>query len=209
MNVPPVFKARLAEHNRHCWFAAAFSLLGAWLAWLFIFTIYTGAVLLLETVRSGSVDYFKPPSWYLPAGVGGVAVIFVFAILDRWRKRYRPLRDRPIIGFHLFAEVLLLPARLTFSVWDHIRARVALSRTERAEAWRLLSEIFSMGRADSARLSLEFPQARELGKLLMALQVTEWIDLHRGDDDWFYRVRSDQEPYLKTLLLEESDPALD
>ena len=206
MSVPPIFKARLADHNRHCWFAAAFSVLGAWLAWLFIFILYTGAVLLLETVRTGSVEYFKPPPWYLPVGLGGISLIFGCAALDRWRKRYRPLRDRPIIGFHLFFEVLLLPARLTFAIWDHIRARVVLSRAERTEAWRLLAEIFSMGRAESARLSLEFPQARELGKLLMALQVTDWIDLHRGEDDWFYRVRSDQERFLKTLLLEESEP---
>lgn len=200
MNVPVVFKSRLAEYNRHCWLAAAFSALGASLAWLFIFTIYTGAVLLLETVRTGSTEYFRPPSWYMPVGFSGVGVIFVLAALDRWRKRYRPLRDRPIIGFHLFAEVILLPARMTFAIWDHLRARVVLSREERAEAWRLLAEILSMGRADSSRLSMEFPQARELGKLLMALQATDWIDLHRGEDDWFYRVRSDQELFLKTLL---------
>lgn len=208
MNPPRVFLKRFAEHNRSCWAAAIFSLAGAFLAWLLIFALYTGAVLLIETLRTGDTNLQKTPPWYYPAGAIVVALIFLGALIDRWRKRYRPVVDRAIIGFHLAPEVLLLPARLTLAIWDHLHARVTLSRAERAEAWRLLLEIHEMKRADSARLAYEFPDLEQLGKLLLSLQLTEWIDLHRGEEDWFYRLRSDQEPLLKSLLLEDSpDPS--
>ncbi len=63
-----------------------------------------------------------------------------------------------------------------------------------------------MKRADSARLAYEFPDLDLLGKLLLSLQLSDWIDLHRGEEDWFYRIRSDQEPLIKSLLLPDSPP---
>lgn len=197
--VPPEFSARITEHNRSCWVAAALSLFGAWLAWMLFFAFYTGGVLVFETVRTGNTDLFNPPRWYWPAGAGAIAVLVLWGAADRWKNRFSLPPDRPIIGWHLFREVLLSPPRMTFAIWDQIDVRIRLSGRERAEAWELLQTIFAWKRAEATELTREFPDGRRLSKLLTALQLAGWIDLHRGEESWFYRVLSDQEPLLRTL----------
>jgi len=203
--VPKAFRQRIAEHNRHCWLAAALSLVGAALVWMFFGAIFFSAILLFEAIRTGDTNILKPPWWIYPSGAALVFVLFVLAALDRWIHRYRPPSDRAIIGWHLIPDVLFLPASATFGIWDHLVARVRLSRSERAEAWRLLLAIWQMERPSTALLGFEFPDSRRLVKLLMALQLLGWIDLHGGDEEWYYRVRTDEERNLREMLPEETE----
>lgn len=199
-DVPPEFLARIAEHNRSCWLAAAISLFGAWLTWMFYGAIFTGAILLFEAIRTGDTNILKPPVWFYPAGCALVLGLLVWAGLDRWIKRYQLPKDRSIIGWHLLPDVLFLPARMTFSIWEHLGARVSLSRHERAEAWRLLLTIWQTDHAGPASLAYDFPDTQRLMKLLTALQLLGWIDLHAGDEEWYYRVRSSEIQSLREML---------
>lgn len=204
--LPREFLDRFAAHNRTCWAAAVVSVVGAALAWLFLFALYSGAVLVFETVRTGSTELQSPPEWYWFGAAGGAAFLVLWGIADRWKTRFRPPPDRPIIGWHLARECVLIPPRMTFAIWDHVMARVRLSAWDRAEAWRLLQTIFATKRAELPELALHFPDSRQLSHLLLALQLTGWIDLHRGEETWFYRVVSDQEPTIRALLAGESQP---
>ncbi|CAN5493768.1 hypothetical protein BH09VER1_BH09VER1_42560 [soil metagenome] len=198
--VPPEFHRRIADHNRSCWIGALLSLLSASLLWLLVGSLFYAVVLLSDVIRTGETDLHQPPVWCLPAAGAIFLTLLTWGGLDRWRRRYRPASDRMIIGWHLFSEVLLLPVRTTFAIYDHLMARIALSRSEVPEAWHLLLVIFEMQRAEPSRLAMDFPNGRKLRKLLLALQLSDWIDLHRGDDDWFYKVTSNNELYLKRLL---------
>jgi hypothetical protein len=200
--LPHEFLGRFAAHNRSCWAAAVVSVVAAAMAWLFFFAIYSAVVLVFETVRTGSTDLLNPPWWYWPSAGCGAAVLALWGIADRWKRRYRLPPDRPIIGWHLLPEFLLLPPKLTFAIWDHVAARVSLRSWERKEAWRLLQTIFVTKRAELPQLALHFPDSRQLSRLLIGLQLTGWIDLHRGEETWFYRTVSDQEPLLRSLLAE-------
>lgn len=196
---PSEFSDRFADHNRSCWVAAILSVFGAALAWVFFFAIFTSVVLVFETVRTGSTELMRPPPWYwIAAGCGAAGLIFWGAV-NRWRNRYRLPPDRPIIGWHLLPEFLLLPPKMTFAIWDHVAARVPLSAHEKEEAWYLLQAIFAAKRAELWQLAQNVPDERHRNKLLQALQLTGWIDLHRGEETWFYRVLSDQEPLLRSL----------
>lgn len=197
--VPPEFTERFVDHNRSCWVAAILSVCGAALAWLLFFAIFTGAVLVFETVRTNSTELMRPPPWYWIAGSCGAVAIFIWGALNRRRNRYRLPPDRPIIGWHLFPEFLLLPPRLTFAIWDHLAARVPLNAFDREEAWRLLQTIYVNRRVEIWQLAQEVPDDRRRNRLIQALQLTGWIDLHRGEETWFYRVLSDQEPILRAL----------
>lgn len=203
-DVPREFRNRFSQHNRQSWIAAGLTLLAAWFAWMFCFLVFTGAVYLFETVRSGDVNLLKPPRWFGPVGIGLAVAMLVAAAVIRQVNRFKPPPDRPIIGWHLVPEVLTLPARLTYAIWDHVGERIVLGRGEIGGAWRLLQIIGTQGRADKAHLAFEFPDRWQLDRLLRALQLTNWIDLHRGDEGWFYRVRSDQEAELRTLLAPDS-----
>lgn len=200
--VPPIFLQRISEHNRHCWGTAISSLFAAWMAWMIYGVFFTGAVLLFEVVRTGDVDLFRPPWWYYPLGLALILGILIAAGVDRWRRRFRSTPDRPIIGWHLIGEMVFLPARLTFAIGDHLGARIKLSSSERREGWHLLQAIWQMGRADVSQLGGELSRPQLLAKLLPALQLTDWIDFHQSDGEWYYRVCSQQEEVLRELLPE-------
>ncbi|MEX1117994.1 MAG: hypothetical protein WEB60_04290 [Terrimicrobiaceae bacterium] len=194
----------LREHNRHCWLAAATSLFFAWLAWVFFYGIFGAMVLLFETITQGETATF--PKWLNPAFGGLAATLLLWGGISRWVKRFRPPPDRPVIGWHLLPDVLLLPATLTFAVGEHLDARLRLSHHEKSEAARLLAILSEIGRTTVSELGFHFSQPKTLQKLLTTLQFLGWIDLHRGEDDFFYRLRSDREEPLAQLLDPSPDP---
>jgi hypothetical protein len=159
--------------------------------------LYLSGVLLFEVRASETPEL---PRWFYPVAFCGVAGSLAGAIIGRRSGRFKPPPDRSIIGWHLIAEVFMLPARATLLVWDHLNARIVLSRAEREEAWRLVRTISKMRRADRSLLAGEFPDSARLAKMLEALQFAGWIGLHRGEEDWYYRVRSDQERIVNSLV---------
>lgn len=201
-DVPYEFRRRLAEHNRTCWTAALFSLFGAAVGWSLLFALFYVGALLVEGLRAGDLILVQPEKWIYWTAAGGALLMLAGTATHRYFKRFQPPPDRPIIGGHVLPEILLLPPRMTLAIWDHINARVTLTPGEVREAWSLLLAIFGRGRADLTKLSMDSPQPEHLARLLLALQLTDWIDLHRGVEDWFYRVRSDEAPVLRRLLPE-------
>jgi hypothetical protein len=198
--LPAALNAQIAEHNRSCWMAAALSLWCAALAWALAVATYRGLVALVETLCGGKPT--ELPSWFLPVGLCGVVVLLATALINRRRQRFNSVSDRSIIGWHLIAEILLLPARATLLVWDHVDARIVLSEAERAEAWALMRTILGLKRAHRSLLARDFPDPGRLSKMLMALQFAGWIDLHRGEEDFYYRIRSDREIDIRSLVAE-------
>lgn len=196
---PPAFLKSIAEHNRHCWISAILSWGGAFLAWLIFTAIYVGIVLLVETVRTGDVSMSRPPGWMIPVGCGVAVLMLVVASVDRWNRRFQPPPDRQIIGWHLFGDFLLLPARLTFAIWDYLGSKLKLTKWEADESWRLLQIISRLKRVPASSLGQEFGDPVLLPKILLALQLVGWIDSARGDEDWFYYVPSDKQPRLDEI----------
>ncbi|HEY5777248.1 MAG TPA: hypothetical protein VIT00_00835 [Terrimicrobiaceae bacterium] len=92
--------------------------------------LYLSGVLLFEVRASETPEL---PQWFHPVAFCGVAGSLAGAIIGRRSGRFKPPPDRSIIGWHLIAEVFMLPARATLLVWDHLNARIVLSRAEREE----------------------------------------------------------------------------
>lgn len=206
MKTPPrKFRQEIAQHNRHCWLAAAAALFCAWLAWIFLYAVLTGAVLLFLTIQKGEGATFP---WWLNPAVSGVAlVLLLWGAVDTRSRRFRPPPDRPIIGWHVLPDVLLLPPRLTFSIGHHLAARIRLSRHEKLSAWDLLGAIVDAGRYPAYGLGLDVQEPIQQEKLINALQLLRWIDLHSGEEGWFYRILSDREEEFLRLDGRHSDSA--
>ena len=198
--VPAALNAQIAEHNRSCWIAAALSLWCAVLAWALAGAVYRGLVVLVEALCGGKPT--ELPIWFLAVGLCAVVALLVAGLINRRRERFNPVSDRSILGWHLIAEVLLLPARATFLVWDQLAATIVLSRAERAETCALMRTILGLKRANRSLLARDFPDPGRLSKMLLALQFAGWIDLHRGEEDFYYRVRSDRERDIRFLIAE-------
>jgi hypothetical protein len=196
-SAPAIFEKSFREHDRHCVIASVLSLIGAWFSWLLFGTVYCGAVILFETVRTGNPGLQRVANGYWVVGAGIVLILFVWASIDRFRRLYQPPPDRSIIGWHLFADVLLWPPRLTYAVADNMALRTHADARMIGEAWRLLEVIVRRERAPRSVLTYDFPDEVVLDKLLRALQLTGWIDLYRGEQDWYYRIRTDAEEALR------------
>lgn len=192
----PIFQETIDQHNRHCWMSALFSLFSSWFAWLICAGVYGALALLIETLRVGGPDLVEIPWWLVPLGAGIMAFLFVWATIDKMVRRYQPPPDRNIIGWHLAPDLLLLPARMTLAIWDHIGARITLSPAEREQAWELLQMIYAQKKVPLSAINVQIADSPSFEKLLLALQLTRWIDLHRSREEWFYRVRSDAEETL-------------
>lgn len=191
----PLFLRRISSHNRQAIAAAGLSLAGALLAWGLGYAFVAGGTLGLLTVIHGQEVVLgevlvSVPSW-LPIGVLGFAfVTLVWAAVDERRTRYHPASDRPVIGWHLLGEVLLLPARLTLGVGHQLAALIWLSHEEKLAAFALLGHLHEQRRCPATSLGAIFPDARQLRRLLVALQLAGWIDLLRTEDGWTYIERS-------------------
>ena len=124
----------------------------------------------------------------------------VWGLADRLRNRYTKLTDRPIIGWHLIRDVLLLPVRLTFGSFANLSAVRRLDATELERAWELLLTIQERGKLPVSALGLIESDEKRRMRLVTALQLCGIIDLHHVDEDWFYTVRSSEEGSLRNLL---------
>lgn len=191
----PQFRRRLASHNRHAVIAAILSLLGAWLAWTIAFGLLAGITLGLLTIIQGQEviageKLIAFPEWLRTAALAAALASLVWAAVDERKHRYHPVGDRPVVGWHILGDILLLPARLTFGVGHQLAAIIRLSRSEQQEACNLLHHIHTEKRCPAHSLGAWFANPKRLHKILTALQLAGWIDLLRTEDGWIYIERS-------------------
>lgn len=199
MSAPKRFRAELRAHNLHAVGMSALSLLAAIVVWNLAYFFFVFILLGLTTAAKGDLGPDIPP--WIPGTAGILAVLlFVWGIVDHIRKRFAGIDDRPIIGWHLGGDFLLLPVRLTLAIGGNLSAARWLSPEEQDRAWELLMTIQRTGKTRVSALTVIEPDPSRLHRLLSALQLANYIDLHRGEDDWFYVVRSTKEPQLRALM---------
>lgn len=195
---PESFRAELRSHNRHAAGAAVLSLLAAVLAWNLAYFFFV--LILLGFVTADRGDFGpEMPRWIPETAFVLAGALFVWGVVDAARRRFATASDRPVIGWHLIGDFLLLPVRLTFAIWGNFSAIRRLDDAGLAHAWELLTEIHRLGQAKLSALALVEPDSARLHRLLSTLQLLGYIDLHRGEQDWFYAVCSPREAELRAL----------
>lgn len=193
-SLPAVLRKEIRQHNRQCGLAALSSLFLAWLAWVVAYGLAGAIGLLVETLQTGPDATY--PVWLNPWLAGAASFLLIWGAWDAQRNRFRPPPDRPVIGWHMIPDVLLLPPRLTFAVGHHLGARIRLNHHEIQEAAAIILAVAEAGRLPAHSINVDFPDTLTTAKALPALQILRWIDLLKGEDGWFYRVVSDREPIL-------------
>ncbi len=182
---------------------AGLSLLGALVVWNLAYFFFVLILLGLTTAVRGDEGPYVPV-WIAAAAGGLAAGLLVWGIVDHWLHRFVRLSDRSIIGPHLVTDFALLPVRMTFAVWGNLGAVLSLEGDMVRRAWELLGAISGAKRARLTSLTLIEPNVGQLHRLLRALQMTDCIDLHAGEEDWYYTVRGNLDKSLQRKLAESS-----
>lgn len=206
MNAPAAFCAELRSHNRHAVAVAVLSFFGAILAWNLAYFFFNFTALGFLSAIHGDFGPEKP-AWISRAALALAVVLFFWGAIDAFRHRFVTASDRQVIGWHLIPDILLLPVRLTFAVWGNFSAVRRLSPEELDRAWELLVAIHQSGRAKLSALRPVEPDPGRLHRLLGTLQILDYVNRHRGKDDWFYTVCSPREAELRALTGEEKPEA--
>ena len=201
----PQFRQRISSHNRHAVIAAVLSLLGAWVAWTIAYGLFVGVTLGALTVAHGQEvllgeRLMSIPAWLHQAALAAALLLLVWAAVDERLHRFHPASDRPVVGWHILGDVLLLPARLTFGFGHQLAAIIRLNHPEKIEAFDLLRHIHVEKRCLLHSLGAWFPDAGRLRKILLALQLAGWIDLLRTEEGWIYIVKSTEEEEVAAMF---------
>ena len=210
MTLPREFRNRIASHNRHAITAAVLCLLGSWLSWTLAYAFVVGVALgFLSAVHGDEIAagtlLLGFPVWVHPVAIVSAGLLLLWGAIDQRYRRFHPVSDRPIVGWHILGDVLLTPARLTFGIWDHLGAVILLSETEKGDAFELLRHIQKERKCSRSSLGSLFEDAGLLRRLLDALQLAGWIDLLRHDEEWCYIVPGTEEEAVANLMNEEEE----
>jgi len=195
---PRAFVQRLRHHNRHVLFGSLLALLAALGSWAVLYFLARFATLGVLSAAYGE-EARLPDGFHSVMGMVVLGLLAVGAIY-RVRGRFRRASDRPIFGWHVLPELILLPATLTFSVWDNLTAYQPLSLTLIQNSWDLLVELAKRGKVrqtEIGQLGLTHERAEAV---CLLLQFTGLVDLHGGKEEWFYLVRSTEKDFLAQLI---------
>lgn len=199
MTAPAWLRAQLRSHNRHAFGLAALSLASALLAWNLAYFFFALILLGLHTSIHGGIGT-EMPTWISASALGLTGVLFVWGGIDQILRRYEGASDRSIVGWHLIGDFLLLPVRLTYAIWGNLTALRRLNAADLERAWELLVSIQRGGKGYLHSLALVEPDTDRLFRIVTTLQMLGLIDLHRGEGDWFYTVRSTHLEQVGKLL---------
>lgn len=207
MRTPPTFGRRVRRHNRHALLGATFSLLGAFFLWAVFYGIGVGITLGLLTIVQGQrviegETLLRLP-WWLP-GTFGVFFIgsLVWQALEARHLAGRPTPERPIIGWHLARDFLLLPAKLTFAVAGNLGSILWLGSREIDEALGVLDRMESTGKVPFSTPGAWFSSLGRMRQCFQSLQLLGWVDFHPAEPEPFYLIRSDEADEVTAILRE-------
>lgn len=197
--VPESFCREIAAHNRHAIGGAVAALLAALLAWGLYAFVFVLLVLGFLTSTRGDFGPHMPP-WLPLSALGGAAALMLWALIDARRRRFSPVSNRSILGWHLIPDFLLLPARLTLAITGNLRAVRRLSPADEEEAWTLLCRIAEEGKSARSHLAGALHTPDRLDGLLQTLGLLGYIDAHPGGEDWFFTLCSPREAEIRALM---------
>lgn len=195
-STPRELRAILRSHNATVLIASVLSLLAAIAVWVLIYHLGLGASLAGRTFVQG--DQAVAPAtyrlWF------SAALLLTLTGTFAWRFFHPPgqLRDRPIIGWHVIPEILLLPASLILAVTDNLAAYRKVKPERLGAAWELLERMLDRGKLLRRNLPQLGINPRLLEEALMDLQYAGLIDLHEGREEWFYRIRGTEEDRVRS-----------
>ncbi len=158
---------RRLDHNRTAILYASLAFAGALVLWPLYYAL-TCWFWLLSTAAAGHFESGLPPKFDFWFAVSGAGLLGVRCMAGPWLHTGR--WGRKILGPHLFAQLLLLPATFTLEIVANLRGLVFFTAREEQTALILLKAIWQVGRLPATQVgSLTLNRAEQRRVLLRLL----------------------------------------
>jgi hypothetical protein len=129
-----------------------------------------------------------PPGF--PMVFGAVALsALAYAWVDQWLNPNARPRDELRLG-EVIADFILAVPRMTLSVGGTLRAWQHLSGSELRQAAALLHWLAEEKRVPMSGVRLEIPDPETAMRVLFALQLTEIVEVHRNENEFWLRLNA-------------------
>ena len=176
-----------ARHNRRVLLIAALTLLAAVALWALLY----GVCCWLLVLASATLDVSLTR---IPRGFGIVFAVAAFcAIAYAWLDRRLTPNEHPTDEKRpgdVVADFLLAIPRVTLAVGGTLAAWQSLSDIDLAQAATLLHRLAEEKRLPMSRVRLDIPDLIAATRILFALQITQIIDVHRDEDEFWLKLNA-------------------
>jgi hypothetical protein len=189
-----VLRGSFFRHNLRVAALAVGTLVAALAAWALLYFLSGWVVIFMMTVvapdREGIPHGF-------PIVFGAVALsAIVYAWVDQWLTPNARPRDEMRIG-DVIADFILAVPRMTLSVGGTLRAWQRLSEMELMQAAALVHRLAEEKRVPMSGVRLEIPDPDTAMRVLFALQLTEIVEVHRNENEFWLRLNALRPKSLK------------
>jgi hypothetical protein len=182
-----VLRGILLRHNLRVAALAVGTLVAALVAWSLLYFLSTWAVIFIMTVVAPDRDRI-PSGFPIVFGVVAISAI-AYAWVDQWLTPNARPRDELRIGEVIVDFILAVP-RMTLAVGGTLRAWQHLSGTELMQAAALLHRLAEEKRVPMSGMRVEIPDPDTAMRVLFALQLTEIIEVHRSENEFWLRLNA-------------------
>lgn len=207
--LPRAFLRHIRAHNLSVLWAMAFSILGTVLLWPALYFFITLLYLIYLSVFIG-------PMAQLPANYTATFTLSALAsfplcmgiswLLNSGRGAW--LYNHMYLRWIL--ELLVVPHRLTLSIFGHLRAFCFFSRRDKCTMVALLQMVDDHRKLEVRRLEVEIPNPARRQRLLEGLSILELVTFTHTDGRLFLRLPNQDVRYLiyPSVRLADSQPQI-
>lgn len=165
-------RRKIDGHNRLVRLSTVGTVLGVFVMWAILYFVGSWLPVLFITMVRG-VDAEVPPKlhqWILLI----FAIWLLIGMIDRVVRRNRPESLDPQAGSSIFG-FLMLPPRLTYSIFDNVRNRIGLSEHELELASDFLERLYWHGKMQVQSIPVELPSEDSRERIIAALRLTDLV----------------------------------
>jgi hypothetical protein len=180
-------RQHFARHNRRVLFIAALTLLAAVALWALLYGVCCWLLVLGTAALDVSLER-------IPRAFGIVfTVAALCAIGYAWLDRRLTPNERPTDENRpgdVVADFLLAIPRVTLAVGGTLAAWQSVSDIDLAQAATLLHRLADEKRLPLSSVRLDIPDPIAAPRILLALQITQIIDVHRDDGEFWLKLNA-------------------
>jgi len=182
-----VLRAHFARHNLRVLALAAGTLVAALAAWVLLYWVCCW--LLVLAIAVFDLPYTRIPPGFRPLFIVTAFCAIGYAWIDQSLTSNAQPRDEKGFG-EIASDLILAIPRMTLAAHGTLRAWLRLSDADLLQAAELLHRLWQEKQVPMSGVRLEIPDPASAARILFALQLTQIIDVHRDETEYWLRLNA-------------------